>query len=156
MRELLSRIWKKDEGFSLIELIIVIAILAIIAAIAVPNLLGNIQKANVTTDQSNAKLIADAMSVAIANDPDLVGSSFAITEFTAAGATALSTASNPNGAKVITDAIAGLNGKVPELKSTHYISGTDKKFYVVLSNTGVITISNAASGKEIFPNPVQP
>ena len=42
MRELLNKVWKKEEGFSLIELIIVIAILAIIAAIAVPNLLSNI------------------------------------------------------------------------------------------------------------------
>lgn len=71
MRELLRRIWKKDEGFSLIELIIVIAILAIIAAIAVPNLINNINNSRRTTDVANAKLIADAVSAAIANNPAL-------------------------------------------------------------------------------------
>lgn len=78
MRELMRRIWKKEEGFSLIELIIVIAILAIIAAIAVPNLIGNIQKkANQGTDEANAKLIADAIMTAVAQNPTWEGTAMA-------------------------------------------------------------------------------
>lgn len=66
MRELLCRVWKKDEGFSLIELIIVIAILAIIAAIAVPNLVENLNNSREGVDKATGKMISDAIMQEIA------------------------------------------------------------------------------------------
>lgn len=50
----------KKKGFTLIELIIVIAIIAILAAIALPRFGEVRQNANVKTDISNAKTIANA------------------------------------------------------------------------------------------------
>jgi type IV pilus assembly protein PilA len=50
----------KKKGFTLIELIIVIAVIGIVAAIAVPKF-GNIQKnAKVQADFASAKVIADS------------------------------------------------------------------------------------------------
>lgn len=152
MKELIQRVWKKEEGFSLIELIIVIAILAIIAAIAVPNLLGNIQKANMATDESNAKLIADAIATAVASNPSLEGIDIpAGTSFT-----------TPSGSgdwhPIMTSAIATLNGDIPTLKSNKY--GTVKaQFKVGLTTGGVITVTGdvavaSSSGpRQIFPVP---
>lgn len=57
---------KKKKGFTLIELIIVIAIIAILAAIAIPNFLGIQRKSKIKADIASAKTIYDATSAAIA------------------------------------------------------------------------------------------
>ena len=58
---------KKKKGFTLIELIIVIAIIAVLAAIAIPKF-GAVKKdANLRADQSNAKIIATAIASAISD-----------------------------------------------------------------------------------------
>ena len=57
---------KKKKGFTLIELIIVIAIIAILAAIAIPKF-GDIRRnAALKSDVANAKVIANAASALIA------------------------------------------------------------------------------------------
>ena len=59
---------KKKKGFTLIELIIVIAIIAILAAVAIPKF-GDVRKnANVKSDVANAKTIANAVTALIAEN----------------------------------------------------------------------------------------
>ena len=50
MKKLLNK-----KGFTLIELIVVIAIIAILAAILIPALVDYIEQANITRQQSNAR-----------------------------------------------------------------------------------------------------
>jgi prepilin-type N-terminal cleavage/methylation domain-containing protein len=51
---------KKNQGFTLIELMIVVAIIAIIAAIAIPNLLRSRMNANESAAIKSLKTVSDA------------------------------------------------------------------------------------------------
>ena len=71
---------KKKKGFTLIELIIVIAIIAILAAVAIPKF-GEVRKnAAFKSDIANAKTIANAVTTLIAEDKLTTASPIEITE----------------------------------------------------------------------------
>ena len=62
---------KNNKGFSLVELIIVIAIMAILVGVMAPQLIKYIEKANVTADQQLLDAIYDAVVYAYV-DPDVM------------------------------------------------------------------------------------
>lgn len=70
MKKFLKRLWQNEKGFTLIELIIVIAILAIIAAVAIPNVLKAVDNSRKTSDVTEAKMIADAAAMILAKNND--------------------------------------------------------------------------------------
>ncbi|MDO6354206.1 prepilin-type N-terminal cleavage/methylation domain-containing protein [Caloramator sp. CAR-1] len=58
---------RKKKGFTLIEMIVVLAIIAILAGIAVPQALNSINKSKSTADIANAKALAGAITQGLAN-----------------------------------------------------------------------------------------
>lgn len=61
-----------NKGFSLVELIIVIAIMAILLGVMAPQLIRYMEKANVSSDKQFADTVRTAVTVAMM-DPDVIG-----------------------------------------------------------------------------------
>jgi len=75
MAWLVKQVNKKQKGFTLIEMVIVVAIIAILIAIAVPQVLKQINKSKIETDKANAKNIATAIQQWVSEGNTLSGAS---------------------------------------------------------------------------------
>lgn len=122
----------KKKGFTLIELIIVVAIMAILAAIAIPKF-GNIKEnASIKSDIVNAKNIQTAVVALLGEGKIENGSKFEVNDV------------ETNGKHVI-----GYLQNTPKLEAS---SNKKELFYVVVGDNGDVSIKvKNQNGPEIYP-----
>ena len=136
---------KDNSGFTLIELIIVIAILAVISAIAIPNIIFAVDNARIATDVSNAKNISDAIQISLTKDNGIHRIDMSNVEFQK-----ISTYTGPDAVEIkalIEDAAKNIQS-VPVIKYGT-LSGTN--FTVSIgSSTGIVVYAGLT---KIYPNP---
>lgn len=64
---MMKKLIREEEGFSLVELIVVIAVLGVLAALLVPRILGNVDDSRKSSALTDAKIIANEITVANVN-----------------------------------------------------------------------------------------
>lgn len=131
-----------NKGFSLVELIIVIAIMAVLIGILAPIYMRFVRRAKISVDVTNADEIARAIGVAIADSPDSIIN----------GMSVASVASYAADAAIISDAAGNVLVVAPasEVKE-------DYQWYIYYNaeGTGVAEIRLGAAGDtaaQIWPS----
>lgn len=132
---------KNNKGFSLVELIIVIAIMAILAGALAPALIKYINKSRKSTDVSNAQTVATAVTTALATEDGF-------DKKPAVGTYSVTTLSTGYSA-FSTELMDALKNKVPMRK---YNSG---EFYVkftdVNGNFEIYADTPGSATKQLYP-----
>ncbi len=67
MNKIMKRFRKNHKGFTMVELIIVVAIIAVLAAVLAPQYLKYVEKSKIATDIDTARAIENAVSVLVAD-----------------------------------------------------------------------------------------
>ncbi|MCI6914703.1 MAG: prepilin-type N-terminal cleavage/methylation domain-containing protein [Lachnospiraceae bacterium] len=147
---------KSNKGFSLVELIIVIAIMAILAAAIAPALIRYIDKSRKADDLQLAGNIASAASAALANEDAYAEINFDTSntdvEIAKAGtATAKSIGSFVNGSatKNGSELVKEINSTMGTSNKIKYTKGDLNSVQIMATSEGKIKVS--FNGQEVNP-----
>ena len=135
---------KNNKGFSLVELIIVIAIMAILVGVMAPQLIKYIEKSKVSADTQAADSVHTAVLTAMM-DPEVVNNSGYNSSFTSlssakSATTLVSTSSDPISSAA--GEILGGSFAATDLKST---GATDISFQIVGNNKVSVWVDGSDS-----------
>ena len=146
----------KNKGFSLVELIIVIAIMAILAAAIAPALIRYIDKSRRSDDVAAAETINTAVQAALANEEaydeiqNRIPSTGSVTLASAqANGTTPFTAIGSACPTFLAEINSSCGGAAPKLKFTKGFNGSQPKFWTVGANAAgkpVVWLGTASGG----------
>lgn len=120
MKRLSKLLLKESRGFTLIELIVVVAILGVLAAVLVPTISGYITDAKTNAANANAQTVYTAVQMVIAEGTDVATGTTSETDSTAE------------------DAITAIVGDIPDT-ATWTVTIVDDLYYVTYADTASAT-----------------
>lgn len=137
-----------NKGFSLVELIVVIAIMAILVGVLAPSVIGQLDKAKVAKDKQAIDAVATAVATAYA-DPAIVDDK-EITSFSVVHTQdSLTEASDDPDLTHFLDVIYNIVGYENTLLESNEFKDVDELTIDINATTGKITVScTGASGDE--------
>lgn len=137
----INRKIRNNKGFTLVELVIVVAILGVLAGLVVPKLSGIVEDSKKRTDLANAKTIAGAVAVLMAQGDIKIGTS---------NKTITVNTTNTSGEQ---QNLANYLQTIPRPKA----ASAGSYFYVhIAGGTGDISIrdsNNVNGGNQLYPVP---
>ena len=134
---------KNNKGFSLVELIVVVAIMAVLVGVLAPAYLRYVEKSRLQKDNSAIAEIAQAMKIAAADETinTAIGSSANVT-FTDAGNTAAATITFTDATNCVT--VTALGTELSNVIGTTYT--TTSNAYKTATDAPVLTITIDGNG----------
>ncbi len=81
----MNKMKENNKGFTLVELVIVIAIIAILAALLVPNIIGSVEDAQVSKEMADARSLASEITTSNAMEATEAKPKYIATTDTVAG-----------------------------------------------------------------------
>lgn len=129
-----------NKGFSMVELIIVIAIMAILAAALAPALIKYINKSRLSTDVSTGTSIASAIQTALSNESAYTDCT-AVSNATFGG----SGNANPFSGKMATEVAETMDPSKCAVKSKKDMNGT-----ALGSDAFLVTVDPTANKVEVY------
>lgn len=133
---------KKKKGFTLIELVIVIAILGILAVVAIPKFTGILSDAKTNSDEANKNSITNTITTLVAQDKivlpaaDKTISVAFVKGATSIAVTTSDTAMSDTDKTANTTAIQGAFNNIPSPKTGSYTT-----FTATIDHNGKVTVA---------------
>jgi type IV pilus assembly protein PilA len=129
-----------NKGFSLVELIVVIAIMAVLVGVLAPQFIKYVEKSRISTDIQNLDQIKSAVEAYIVENPVSTDTDLFATDFTASSSNTTATATGTL-ANALTD--AGLDITVT------FKSGNWNGVNVSVSAAGKVTVKGTATYNKV-------
>jgi len=125
---------KSNKGFSLVELIIVIAIMAILIAVLAPQYLKYVEKTKRSTDAKAFGEVVQATEVAIADPLNAFDGNSVTVSWSGSGNTASFTVDNTNIQNEVANVVNGSNSTTLKAKSKLFPGSSSVTFTITTSD----------------------
>ena len=141
---------KNNKGFSLVELIIVIAIMAILVGVMAPQLIKYIEKSNVSSDAQLCDTIRSAITTSMSDSEVVLASDYkGISDGQSYTVATLETAGGSTFTKAFEEALGCTKTDIAKQVKSQPVKGTDA-FIIAISGSQIQVYLNGscASGKK--------
>ena len=147
----MKKLTKNNKGFSLVELIVVIAIMAVLMAVLVPTLVKNVEKSRLQSDKSALAELRQAVVTVVADDKYVSVNGAAAQAITsgAVDGSALFASDDATVLKDFTDEIDGIMGESIKLKSA-LADGSGKTVQIFMDARNGLVVLDVVAGDDSF------